>query len=118
MVEVVPVFHLDRILLRLMEQIIMFGGVFPPRQDSTAFRGPEHHDDDCFLPEQSSAAFRGDHHHDDVDSGDESVEVRHDDWVSMVDDGRQFGTVVTTRHTGACLPARFTGGCVFVGERT
>ena len=44
------------------------------------------------------------------------MEVRHDDWVSMVDDGR--GTVVKKRRTGACLPARFSGGCVFGGERT
>ena len=40
---------------------------------------------------------------------DELEEVRHDDWVSMVD---EYG-----RRTGACLPARFTGGCIHYGRR-
>ena len=90
---------------------------FLTEQSSAAFRGAEHHDDDGFLTEQSSAAFRGDHHHDDVDFEDELVEVRHDDWVSMVDEHSPAGTVVTTRRTGACLPECFTGGCVSRGGR-
>ena len=54
-------------------------------QGSSAFRGAERHDHGL-VPGQGSTAPRGDHRHDDVDSEDEFTEVRHDDWVSTVDD--------------------------------
>ena len=69
-------------------------------QGSTPFRGPQHHDDDCFLTEQ--LGFQA------VDSDTEGPTRL----VSIT----SSGTAVTTRRAGACLPARFTGGCVFVGD--
>ena len=74
MVEVLPVFPLSRVLLRLVEQIIMFVGVFAkdrvhrcsvdlnvammavfsPEQSSSAFQGAEH-DDAGFLHEDRSS---------------------------------------------------------------
>ena len=45
-------------------------------------------------------------------------EVRHDYWLSMVDEhttAASSATVVTRRHVGTCLPARFPGGCVCYG---
>ena len=91
-------FPLNRVLLRLVEQIVMFGGIFP--QDRVQRRSVE-------IIMMMMSILRT--------SWWRSVTTTGSPW--LMTGGSTSGTVATTRRTGACRLARFTGGCVFGGER-